>query len=61
MDEACPILFVIEFVNASATTVSTRIVLERGDQNVIHICFTHVCLLCGFPGFSIFTVIFSVG
>ena len=38
MDEACPIgflLFVIEFVNASASTVSTRIVLDRGDQNVI--------------------------
>jgi hypothetical protein len=45
MDEACPILFVIEFVNASATTVSTRIVLERGDQNVIlmyHPCLTVV-------------------
>ena len=45
MDEACPILFEIEFVNASASTVSTRIVLDRGDQNVIlmyHPCLTVV-------------------
>ena len=60
MDEACPILFLIEFVNASATTVSTRIVLETGRPK----CNTYVSPMfdccVGFLGF-LFLRLFSEG